>query len=228
MSLERIRPAPTIKLTGTPSSETPAAESHSVKLPDSRAKEIDLLRHITEHFPDFAPAQYALANRLSADGSPEAIPYFQRYSVLVPIDPRPWSTLAYLYTKLNKPAEAELAFKKAIDLSNSYYARYIDLTNFYLEQGRLDNARSFFATALKLAPKLDDAFFELEMDSEFGQKSDEQFVALLQLFPTELSQSRHALRSLANAQHRLKRPCLDVDADGGRDRLGHGVSLLGG
>jgi tetratricopeptide (TPR) repeat protein len=60
--------------------------------------------------------------------------------------------LADAYRRLNKPAEAEATYKRAISLRPQYWAVHNSLGFFYFNQGRYEDAAKMFRAVINLSP----------------------------------------------------------------------------
>ena len=77
---------------------------------------------------------------------------FEKATALDPTSDDAFRGLAEAYRKLNKPAEAEATYRKAISLRPQYWAGYSWLGLFYWQQGRYDDAAKMFREVVALAP----------------------------------------------------------------------------
>lgn len=177
------------------------------KRPSQESEAAILLRQITTRWPDFAPAQYALAIQLlSYDEEPEkAIEPLRRFASMMPLDPRPWTRMGEAFEQLRRFGEAEVAYREAAARDRDNYESRITLAAFYFKQAQAAKAADSLAQALKLAPDADSAFDSLTcdllgIDVEGDREGHSRLEELLLAFRKELAQSRHGLRRLAHAQ----------------------------
>ncbi|MDX2041216.1 MAG: transglutaminase domain-containing protein [Acidobacteriota bacterium] len=175
---------------------------------------LELLKEIATRWPDFALAQLTLGRELLTPFDEEAlsplskdaeagIAALQRYAQLVPDDPRVWRELAQAYEQLEKPVEAETAYRAAIERDRIYLDHHAALVNFLLNQEEPAKARTAFAQMLKIAAEQDatDEAFEYLADEEgFDPDSARLREDLLLAFPKEIAASQSAQRLLADLQ----------------------------
>ena len=175
---------------------------------------VELLKEIATRWPNFAPAQLALGRELLNPFDEEAlsplskdaeqgIAALKRYADLVPDDPRVWHELAQAYEQLEKPVEAEAAYRAAIGRDRNYLDHHSALVTFLLNQEEPDKARAAFAQMLKVAAEqdaIDEAFEYLNDEESFDPDSARLREDLLLAFPKEVAASQSALRLLADLQ----------------------------
>ncbi len=82
----------------------------------------------------------------------KAVAQLQTATSLDPTSDDAFRGLAEAYGKLNKPAEAEATYRKAINLRPQYWAGYSWLGVFFWQQGRYDDAAKVFKEVISLAP----------------------------------------------------------------------------
>ena len=123
---------PAVDATNPPAEKAEkAVETKAVAPPPTRPDEARLLlEKITARWPDYAPAQYALANSFDEEAQEKAIVSYQRYAKLMPLDPRPWEQLAFLYNELKRLDEAEAAYREIIARDRENMGRQADLIVF--------------------------------------------------------------------------------------------------
>ncbi|MBS1790269.1 MAG: DUF4836 family protein [Acidobacteria bacterium] len=174
-------------------------------------KYIGLLKQIVSRWPSFAPGQLALGRELASAAddtslstlNPDTeagIAALKAYARLVPDDPRVWRELAQAYEQLEKPAEAEAAYRAAIERDNTYLEHHAALVNFLLNHEQLEKAKAAFAQMLKVSTDADEVFESLDDGEGFDADSAKIREALLQAFPSEVAASQSALRLLADLQ----------------------------
>lgn len=171
----------------------------------------ELLKQITSRWPNFAPGQLALGRELTSAAddallsklTPDTetgIAALKTYARLVPDDPRVWRELAQAYEQLEKDAEAEAAYRAAIERDNTYLDHHAALVNFLLNHEQLEKAKSAFVQMLKAATDADEAFESLDDGEGFDPDAAKIREALLLAFPKEVAGSQSALRLLADLQ----------------------------
>lgn len=93
--------------------------------------------------------QWLLSTKLKEDFSPESIEAsvasFEATVRKSPYDFRWWIELARAYEQAERPDEAERAFKRAIELAPGYTLPQWQIGNFYLRQGRVDEAFGYLS-----------------------------------------------------------------------------------
>ncbi len=166
-----------------------------------------LLETVTTRWPDYAPAHYALARAYQFDEETraKAVAPYQRYAQLMPLDPRPWENLAWLFEQSDRLPEAETAFREAIARDRENIGRQADLIAFYLRQTQMDKAKASLATMLKQAPDANAVFASVDglvrsEDEDLDAETAKHYEELLLSAPKELSSSADGLRGLAEAQ----------------------------
>lgn len=165
-----------------------------------------LLEKITARWPDYAPAQYALANSYDDDTPEKAIIAYQRYAKLMPLDPRPWQQLAALYDKQERLNEAEAAHRETIARDRENIERRAELVAFYLRHAQAEKAKTGFAEMLKSTMDANAAFEALDTlvmhdyEDEVSPEMAQRFEELLLSFPKELAVSEDGWRGLSEAQ----------------------------
>jgi Flp pilus assembly protein TadD len=116
------------------------AELTSPNQPDST--------YVAELAEDLAPADpmatWLLATKTKEDFSAESIErsvsLFEKVVRLAPNDFRWWIELGRAYEQAEQPAKAEAAFRRAVELAPTYTFPHWQFGNFYLRQGRSDEA----------------------------------------------------------------------------------------
>ena len=177
----------------------------------TQEKYLGLLKQIARRWPNFAPGQLALGRELAStadDGlismlnqdTGAGIVALKAYAQLVPDDPRVWRELAQAYEHLEKPAEAEAAYRAAIQRDNTYLDHHAALVNFLLDGEKLEQAKAAFAQMLKASTDADEVFEYLDDGEGFDADSAKIREALLLAFPKEVAASQSALRLLADLQ----------------------------
>jgi tetratricopeptide (TPR) repeat protein len=168
-----------------------------------------LLESITTRWPEYAPAHYVLANSYDEEAWEKALASFQRYAQLMPLDPRPWENLAFLYDEMKRPREAEMAYRETIARDRENIERHAELIVFYLHQAQMEKAKASVAEAFKYAPaksaansvfKAVDLLVMHDDEEEPSQEMTQRLEELLLSFPKELSASIDGLRGLSEAQ----------------------------
>jgi hypothetical protein len=76
----------------------------------------------------------------SPEGIERSVKMFEEVVRLSPNDFRWWIELGRAYEQAEKPAEAEMAFKRAVDLAPAYTFPHWQFGNFYLRQNRSEDA----------------------------------------------------------------------------------------
>jgi tetratricopeptide (TPR) repeat protein/class 3 adenylate cyclase len=98
-------------------------------------------------------AHVTLAVILNGTGKSEkAVEELQHALQLDPPNAEALRELARAYELLNRPADAELAFKKAVDRSPNNWVAYNDLGRFYHKHGRYPDAEKSFLRVAALTP----------------------------------------------------------------------------
>jgi transglutaminase-like putative cysteine protease/tetratricopeptide (TPR) repeat protein len=188
------------------------------KKPEEKPKQqahdpvVEILKKLTETWPDFAPGHLALArellyssgsedavNPLSKDAE-RAIAALHRYANLAPYDPRPWRDLAYAHEMFDELSDAEAALRKSIALDPEYPDHHAALVIFLLQNDRPEKSRIAFANMLKVAPDADEAFARLDDEEGFDPDYAKALEQLILAFPKELSVSKAGLILLTEAQ----------------------------
>lgn len=199
--------APAAEKGGNPE---PRVEENAARPPDDPVSE--LWRRLTLRWPDFAQGHLARARDLLNTGETEdslnpiskdtvqAVASLQRYAQLVPDDPRPWRELAQAYEQMEKFAEAERAYRAAIERDRTYLDHHAVLVNFLLDREDLVKAKAAFAEMLKAAPSPDDVFAYLDDEEGFDADEAKLREELLAAFPNEVAASKPALSLLASLQ----------------------------
>jgi tetratricopeptide (TPR) repeat protein len=82
----------------------------------------------------------------------KAVEEFGRAVAADPTSDDAYRGLADAYERLNKPAEAERTYRRAIELRPQYWAGYNFLGAFYYHQARYSEAASMFSQVVALAP----------------------------------------------------------------------------
>jgi tetratricopeptide (TPR) repeat protein len=184
--------------------------------PPPRDEARELFQQIITRWPDFAPAYYALAAEISPESDDQAawekkIAALQRYTQLVPIDPRPWQGLASAFEARKQFSEAEAAYLEVLKRDRESLSPQINLVAFYLRQSQPVKAKASLASAFKMASDVDDVFAELdttvveEDPEDLSEEQLRQYETLLLGFPKELARSKAGLRALAAAQQAQKK-----------------------
>jgi tetratricopeptide (TPR) repeat protein len=187
-----------------PQTESKPTEQKNTQPDEARL----LLEKITARWPEYAPAHYMLANSYDEEAREKALLSYQRYTQLMPLDPRPWENLAFLYDKMERPREAEIAYRETIARDPENIDRYAELIVFYLRQAQMDKARISLADAFKHVPAKTAAnavfnavdLLVMHDEEETSQKMAQRLEELLLSFPKELSTSLEGLRGLSEAQ----------------------------
>jgi tetratricopeptide (TPR) repeat protein len=106
------------------------------------AEALNLLRQLTEAFPEFAPGQYRLGDALLRAGDPAAAGrHFQRLQELAPQEWRGFAGLGECRLKLGAPAQAALLLERAVELEPAAKPAHHLLGQAYQRLGRLDDAQ---------------------------------------------------------------------------------------
>ena len=80
----------------------------------------------------------------------------QKERQLDPTDPSVLVELGHIYLLMNNLEAAKNAYLQAADLKNDYLDPYVNLTNIYLQQGKLTEAKTTFAKAQQIDPTSQD------------------------------------------------------------------------
>ncbi len=100
-----------------------------------------------------AAAHVCLGRLESGTGEYEkAVEEFGRAVAADPTSDDAYRGLADAYEKVNKPAEAERTYRRALELRPQYWAGYNFLGAFYYHQARYSEAASMFSQVVALAP----------------------------------------------------------------------------
>lgn len=83
----------------------------------------------------------------------EAVKQFQRALNLDPTSDAAYRGLASSYEALGKSADAEAAYKQAIDTRKDYWGEYSALGSFYAKRARYEDAAAQFRRVIDLAPE---------------------------------------------------------------------------
>jgi len=145
----------------------------------SKSDGLKLLRELGNQ--GFAPAVYRLATELSSseneDENKLALPVYERYVSLEPLDPRGFEGLAIAYEDFQDLVHAEAAYRTVIELDPTNTGAYSDLVNFLAVNDRIDEAKTVLAAGEKYKDKDQDLFGwavqRLESDEE--TKAAEKF-----------------------------------------------------
>jgi tetratricopeptide (TPR) repeat protein len=106
---------------------------------------------ITSREPDYAPGQLALGNLLYLAGAAdarryvEARPALERYTRMMPRDPRGWSLLGRTFYSLRQRDEGLAAMEKAVTLGEKSKEMYTMMGRAYAERRDFDKALAAFA-----------------------------------------------------------------------------------
>ena len=112
---------------------------------------LDEFRWVVDHDPDFPPGELALGNLLYLAGErdakryPEARAPLEKYTQLMPDDPKGWSLLGRTYAALKMKDEALPAMMKAQQLGDRSKEMYTVLGRIYVEQRDWDKALDAFS-----------------------------------------------------------------------------------
>ncbi len=182
----------------------PEAKPAVQKRPDEATA---LLETIAARWSESAPVHYALASAYQFDETTreQAIASYQRYTKLMPLDPRPWEILASLFENLNRLPEAESAFHEAIMRDRENIDRQAELVAFHLRQTQMDKAKASLTAMLKQAPETNAVFTSVDAlirseDDDLSAEMAQHYEEVLLSVPKELSASADGLRGLAEAQ----------------------------
>jgi len=91
----------------------------------------------------------------------KAADQYRRTLVLEPTSDDAYGGLASAYERLDKPADAEQAFKQAIALRPGYWATYNWLGLFYMDHARYEEAVGQFSQVVSLAPDSFTGYYNL-------------------------------------------------------------------
>ncbi len=170
-----------------------------------------LLEQITTRWPEYAPAHFALANSFDEEMREKAILAYQRYAKLMPLDPRPWEQMAFLYDELKQLDEAETAHRETIARDRKNIHRHADFIVFHLRHSQVDKAKTAFTDALKQTSDAN-AIFEAidtqvmhDYEEETSPEMAQRFEEFLLSFPKELAASVEGLRALSETQRTQKK-----------------------
>lgn len=124
----------------------------------------DILRKIVAKWPGFAPAYRELARALASDESSadEAIALFEKYTTLVPFDPRPWEELGAAYEEKKRLDDAEKALRQFVQLDPENPASSIKLASFLAARGKDQDASKSVAAAFERGGHVNEALDSLE------------------------------------------------------------------
>ncbi len=103
-----------------------------------------------------------------------------------PDNPLLYNVLGQLWMQAKDPGQAEIAFKKAIELDNSILASYLNLGQLYQQAGKLDQAAQEYEAVLQKNPSVISAHILLGMIHERRQayeKAQAQYQQALKLNP---------------------------------------------
>ena len=112
---------------------------------------LDEYRWVVDHDPEFPPGELALGNLLYLAGERDAKRYteakapLEKYTQLVPDDPKGWSLLGRTYAALTMKDEAMPALMKAQQLGDKSREMYTVLGRVYVERREWDKALDAFA-----------------------------------------------------------------------------------
>lgn len=101
-----------------------------------------MLDDLTREEPPYLPALFDLAENLYGEETERAraIELYERYAVLMPVDPRPHESLSALYTAEKNFARAEASYRAVIARDSDNASRYSDLGGFLIRQTRFEEA----------------------------------------------------------------------------------------
>ncbi len=108
-----------------------------------------------------------------------------------PKNPRYYNSLGVAYAMFGRYSDAELAFKKSIELLKrkkssslmaNYYSPYVNLGNVYLKKKNYDDALAMYKNALRIAPKRASVYINLA----FVYKAKGDFTGVRDAFNTAL------------------------------------------
>lgn len=110
---------------------------------DKADEAVKLLRELSNQY--YAPAIYKLASHLS-DAEDEAsqketVQLWERYLVIEPHDPRGFRALGDAYSTVGNLAQAELAYRKTIELTPADSSGYFDLIFLLAQNDRVDEVK---------------------------------------------------------------------------------------
>ena len=98
---------------------------------------------------DYAPAISKLGSSLSIEEDEakqkEGVKFLERYTSLEPYDPRAFRDLGTAYSTVGNLAQAEVAFRKAVELESASADNYMPLILFLVMNDRFDDVRQVFA-----------------------------------------------------------------------------------
>ncbi|HSK63349.1 MAG TPA: transglutaminase domain-containing protein [Pyrinomonadaceae bacterium] len=132
---------------------------------------------------NYAPAVYRLANYLNGSEKGEyaqtAIEMFKLYTKLEPHDSRGFSNLGYALHAAESDAEAEVAYRKAIELDPVKAAHYQNLIELLLTQERFSEVKPLLAAGEKVQKADEDLFGSIMRNLLFLEKHQtaEKFAA---------------------------------------------------
>ncbi len=144
---------------------------------DEAKKQLD---ELTREEPPYLPALLDLANILYGEETERAraIELYERYTALMPVDPRPHESLAELFIEEKNFARAEAAYRAALARDSSNVSRYSDLAGFLMRQMRFDEAMKAIDEAVAHGGNADELMADLIASCWDGeQEIAEKFAA---------------------------------------------------
>ena len=115
---------------------------------------------------------FAAGPVLAKDAEVSSEKGIRRYKKLVTLHPHKaayWNALGYYYLKAGNLPEAEIHFRTAIDIDNSFPTPHNNLGVVYLKQNRPEQAEKEFLQAVRLNPQYSKAQYNLAV-ALFQQK----------------------------------------------------------
>jgi len=138
---------------------------------DKRDDAVKLLTELGNEQPAFAPALYKLARLFNASENEVekklVVDLYNRYLVLEPYDSRAYRNLASVYDGADNAAQAETAYRKAIEVDPTHADHYVDLVEFFIHQKRLQDAATMLAAADQHKRADEDLFGQIMQDLYF-------------------------------------------------------------
>ncbi|HWP44066.1 MAG TPA: tetratricopeptide repeat protein, partial [Blastocatellia bacterium] len=134
---------------------------------------LQVLEQLGNEQPPMAEALYRLASHYEGvkEESKKAIELFERYTALVPEDPRAHESLASLYDA-QKDARAESSYRAAISCDRRNPSRYIDLAAWLAAARRYPDAMAAIDEGVKHGASGDEMFASLISRFMFADESD--------------------------------------------------------
>jgi Flp pilus assembly protein TadD len=122
-------------------------KAEALSFPNHSDESTKILRELSAE--DFAPAIFKLASILSASedeaSHKEAVKTWEHYTVLEPYDPRAFRELGTSYSVVGNLAQAEVAFRKAVELEPASADNYMPLVIFLAMNDRFADVKPVFA-----------------------------------------------------------------------------------